>query len=82
MDVPLVVPSHSPAHVSSDFYYRIPVRKIYKPYPVYVPGKEPVGYLDALKAPEPEEITFDFDSFTTDPTAPTTAMRRGSVRWR
>jgi hypothetical protein len=52
--------------VSSDFYYRIPVRKIYKQYPAYVPDKEPAGYLDALKAREPEEITFDFDSFKTE----------------
>ena len=53
MDVPLAVASHSPAHVSSDFYYRIPVRKIYKQYPVYVPGKEPGGYMEVLKAREP-----------------------------
>jgi hypothetical protein len=66
MDVPLAVPSRSPTHVSSDFYYRIPVRKIYKQYPVYVPGKEPAGYLESLKARAPEEITFDFDSFKTD----------------
>jgi mono/diheme cytochrome c family protein len=66
MDVPLAVPSRSPVHVSSDFYYRIPVRKIYKQYPLYVPGKEPPGYIEGLRAREPEEITFDFDSFKTD----------------
>ena len=33
---------------------------------MYVPGQEPAGYIDALKAREPEEITFDFDSFKTD----------------
>jgi len=62
-----VLPSHSPTHVSSDFYYRIPVlRQIYKQYPVYVPGKEPAGYTDALKAREPQKNTFDFDSFKGD----------------
>ena len=66
MDVPLAVASHSPTHVSSDYYYRIPVRKIYKQYPVYVPDKEPAGYIDALKTREFEEIRFDFDSFKTD----------------
>lgn len=66
MDVPLAVTARSPVHASADFYYRIPVRKIYKQYPLYIPGKEPAGYLDSLKAREPEEITFDFDSFKTD----------------
>ena len=32
-EVPLAQPEASPKHVSSDYYYRIPVRPIYKSYP-------------------------------------------------
>jgi hypothetical protein len=52
-EVPLADPSASPKHVSSDYYYRIPVRPIYKGYPVYAPGREPAGYLDWLKQQDP-----------------------------
>ena len=43
-EVPLAQPEASPKHVSSDYYYRIPVRPIYKSYPVYAYGHEPSGY--------------------------------------
>ncbi len=52
-EVPLAVAAASPRHVSSDYYYRIPVRPIYKSYPVYAHGREPDGYLDWLKTQEP-----------------------------
>ena len=52
-EVPLADPAASPKHVSSDYYYRIPVRPIYKGYPVYGPGREPAGYLDWLKRQDP-----------------------------
>lgn len=52
-EVPLADPAASPKHVSSDYYYRIPVRAIYKGYPVYAPGREPAGYLDWLKQRDP-----------------------------
>ena len=52
-EIPLADPAGSPRHVSSDYYYRIPVRPIYKGYPVYAPGREPSGYLDRLKQEEP-----------------------------
>ena len=52
-EVPLADPAGSPKHVSSDYYYRIPVRPIYKGYPVYAPGREPAGYLDWLKRQDP-----------------------------
>src|SRR5690349_8216140 len=52
-EVPLADPTGSPKHVSSDYYYRIPVRPIYQGYPVYAPGREPPGYLDHLKQQEP-----------------------------
>ncbi|MBK7597764.1 MAG: hypothetical protein IPJ07_04230 [Acidobacteria bacterium] len=56
--------SVSPKHVSAD-YYRMPVRPIYKSYPVYAPGKEPSGYLDWLKQQEPE-ILFDAAKLKTE----------------
>ena len=52
-EVPLADPTGSPKHVSSDYYYRIPVRPIYKGYPVYAPGHEPPGYFDWLRQQEP-----------------------------
>ena len=30
LELPLVNPAYSPVHVSSDYYYRMPVRPIYK----------------------------------------------------
>jgi hypothetical protein len=52
-EIPLADPVGSPKHVSSDYYYRIPVRPIYKGYPVYAPGHEPAGYMHWLKQQEP-----------------------------
>jgi hypothetical protein len=43
----------SPKHVSADYYYRIPVRPIYKQYPIYAPGHEPPGYFEWLKKQKP-----------------------------
>ena len=53
LEVPLANPAASPKHVSADYYYRIPVRPIYKQYPVYAPGKEPSGYWEWLQKQEP-----------------------------
>jgi hypothetical protein len=53
LEVPLANPAASPKHVSADYYYRIPVRQIYKQYPVYAPGKEPAGYWEWLQKQEP-----------------------------
>ena len=58
LEIPLADAASSPKHVSAEYYYRIPERKIYKSYPVYAPGKEPPGYLEMLKQQEPE-IVFD-----------------------
>jgi hypothetical protein len=58
MEIPLASQAASPKHISSDYYYRMPVRPVYKSYPVYRPDKEPAGYLDSLKKQEPE-IVFD-----------------------
>ena len=59
LEVPLAVPGASPKHVPAEFYYRIPVRPIYRTYPVYHPSKEPPGYLDMLRAKEPEVLWDD-----------------------
>jgi len=53
LQLPLIDSNASPKQISSDYYYRIPVRTIYKNYPVYAPGKEPAGYLEWLKKQEP-----------------------------
>ena len=41
MELPVVVPKYSPRPVSADYYYKIPVRKIYRSYPIYTPGRGP-----------------------------------------
>jgi hypothetical protein len=61
LEVPLADPKGSPKHVSADYYYRIPVRPIYKSYPVYAFGHEPQGYIDWLKQQEPEILWDDKD---------------------
>jgi hypothetical protein len=59
LEVPLPNPEFSPKAVPGDYYYRIPVRRIYKGYTVHIPGKEPPGYLDWLKRQEPKIIWED-----------------------
>jgi len=53
LEVPLANAIRSPKQAAADCYYRIPVRPIYKSYPVYAPGHEPPGYMDWLKQQEP-----------------------------
>ena len=53
LEVPLANPVGSPKHILADYYYRIPVRPIYKQYPVYAPGSEPAGYTEWLEKQEP-----------------------------
>jgi hypothetical protein len=59
LEVPLADPAGSPKHVSADYYYKIPVRPIYKQYQVYAPGHEPPGYWDSLQQKEPEILWDD-----------------------
>ena len=54
--IPLANPAISPKHISADYYYRMPVRSIYRSYPVYYPEREPQGYWESLKLKEPEII--------------------------
>jgi hypothetical protein len=56
LEVPLANAAASPKQISADYYYRIPVRPIYKSYTVYAPGKEPPGYMEWLKQQEPETV--------------------------
>ena len=65
LEVPLANPAYSPVHVTSDYYYRMPARPIYKSYPIYAPGKGPAGYLEWLKQQEPE-IVFDAAKLKTE----------------
>src|SRR5262245_52412817 len=65
LEVPLATPAASPKHVSSEYYYQMPVRQIYKSYPVYYPGKEPAGYMAWLSKQEPQ-ITFDASKLETE----------------
>jgi hypothetical protein len=53
LEVPLADPAGSPKHITSDYYYKMPVRPIYKEYPIYEPDREPPGYMDWLKGQEP-----------------------------
>ena len=53
LEIPLANPIGSPKQVPADYYYRIPVRPIYKSYPVYAAGHEPTGYLESLKHKDP-----------------------------
>ena len=64
-EVPPADSAMSRVHVSADYYYRIPVRPIYKSYPVYAPGKEPPGYEEWLKQQEPETV-FDASKLKTE----------------
>ena len=56
--VPLAQHDRSPRFLTSDQYYALKVRPIYRTYPVYAPGREPAGYMDSLKQKAPE-IVFD-----------------------
>ena len=53
LEVPLANPIGTPKRVSADYYYKIPVRPIYRFYPLYAPGREPPGYMDWLQHQEP-----------------------------
>jgi hypothetical protein len=56
--VPLAQRDRSPRYMSTEEYYKLKVRPIYRSYPMYVKGREPAGYFDWLKQQEPE-IIFD-----------------------
>ncbi len=57
-ELPLAQPDRSPRYLSATEYYSLEVMPIYRGYPVYLPEKEPAGYIESLKQKEPE-IVFD-----------------------
>jgi hypothetical protein len=59
LELPLADPAVSRAHAPADYYYRIPVRPIFKSYPVYHPEKEPAGYFEGLHKLKPELLWDD-----------------------
>ena len=59
LEVRLANPIVSAKHVSADYYYKIPVRPVYKMYPIYAPDREPKGYMDWLLHEEPVIIWDD-----------------------
>src|SRR5262245_22363634 len=63
-ELPLPQAGFNVKHISSDYYYRMPVRPIYKTYPIYYPDKEPAGYIEWLKKQEPQ-IIFDHTKLQT-----------------
>jgi hypothetical protein len=65
LEIPPADLAVSRVHVSADYYYRIPVRPIYKSYQVYAPGKEPPGYEQWLNQQEPETV-FDATRLKTE----------------
>jgi hypothetical protein len=65
LELPLASAEHSLRMVSSEYYYRIPVRPVYKTYPVYALDREPAGYLDRLRYQEPASV-FDWANFKTE----------------
>jgi len=58
VEVPLAQKDRSPRYLTSEQYYALKVRPIYRSYPAYVKGREPAGYRESLKQKEPE-IIFD-----------------------
>jgi hypothetical protein len=61
LEVPLANPAASPKHVPAEYYYRIPVRPIYRQYPVYAPSREPAGYWEWLQKQEPVTLWDDMN---------------------
>ena len=59
LEVPQPNAEFSPQAVPVEYYYRIPVRTIYRGYPVYAPGHEPPGYFEALQRRAPEVLWDD-----------------------
>jgi mono/diheme cytochrome c family protein len=64
-EVPLAKPALPPVYPSEKAYYQMAERRIYKTYPVYHPSREPAGYMEWLKAQEPE-VAFDAGQLKTD----------------
>jgi hypothetical protein len=70
LELPLADPAATPKHISADYYYRIPVRPVFKSYPAYHPSREPrpggQPYLKWLEAQRPQRILEDFSDLRTE----------------
>ena len=64
LEVPLAQRDRSPRFLTAEQYYAQKVRPIYRTYPVYIAGREPAGYMEALRQKEPE-IIFDASKLRT-----------------
>jgi mono/diheme cytochrome c family protein len=57
-------------HISADFYYQMPVRRVFKSYPVYHPKYEPVidgrPYREWLAAQKPQAILGELSALRTE----------------
>ena len=58
LELPLARADATPVQIPSGYYYGIGVRPVFKSYPIYVPDREPPGYLDWLKQQDPQ-VEFD-----------------------
>jgi hypothetical protein len=59
LELPLAKSGVTRVHAPADYYYRIPVRPLFKSYPVYHPDNEPDGYFDGLHNLKPELLWDD-----------------------
>jgi hypothetical protein len=79
LEVPLADAKASARHITADYYYRIPIRRIYRSYPLYSPGHEPAGYMEWLRDREPEVI-WDYDTNRTPLHSPPLRTREDWIR--
>jgi hypothetical protein len=56
LEIPLSHPEFSPKHIPAESYYRIPVRPVWKSYPVYHPDRMPAGYMKWLAGQDPQQV--------------------------
>lgn len=66
LELPLAHPEASPVHVTAAYYYQMPVRPVFRSYPIYAPGREPEGYYDRLLQTEPERLVADLSDVRSD----------------
>jgi hypothetical protein len=79
LEVPLADAYASALHITADYYYKIPIRRIYRSYPLYSPGHEPAGYMKWLRGREPE-VVWDYDATGTPLHAPPLRTREDWIR--
>ncbi len=57
-EMPLADRSVTRTYMSAQEYYALPIRPVYKSYPIYAPSREPARYMEWLRQQEPE-VVFD-----------------------